>query len=248
MASSPQRIISLVPSQTELLFDLGLADKIVGITKFCIHPAVLRKTKTVIGGTKNFNFERIDQLKPDLIIGNKEENYKEGIERLQEKYKVWMSDIFTLDDALHMIASIGKLTHTSEKAEEILQRIRTAFQAIQPLSCKKVAYFIWRNPFMAVGAHTFIHDMLNRCGFDNVFSTLSRYPLISEEMLAEARPEYIFLSSEPYPFSGKHFTEFNQICPDAKIKIIDGEMFSWYGSRLIQSASYFQELILELDS
>lgn len=245
MAAYPQRIISLVPSQTELLFDLGLKNRIVGITKFCIHPADLCITKPKIGGTKNFNFKRIDQLKPDLIIGNKEENYKEGIERLQEKYKVWISDIFTLDDALQMIEDIGELTQTSTKASELSRQISSAFHALKPFSRKKVAYLIWREPYMVVGNNTFIHDILTRCGFENVFSTLSRYPVITEDMLAAAGPEYIFLSSEPYPFSEKHVAEFQQICPEAKIKIVDGELFSWYGSRLLQSASYLQKLIQE---
>jgi ABC-type Fe3+-hydroxamate transport system substrate-binding protein len=248
LAALPQRIISLVPSQTELLFDLGLADKIVGITKFCIHPAAFCKSIPKIGGTKNFNFELIEQLKPDLIIGNKEENYKEGIEQLQEKYKVWISDIFTLEDALEMIVNIGQLTHTTAKANDLSQRIRLAFHAIKSFSGKKAAYFIWCNPYMAVGANTFIYDMLTRCGFENVFLNLNRYPIITADMLAAINPEYIFLSSEPYPFSEKHVAEFGHICPDAVIKIVDGEMFSWYGSRLLQSASYFQKLIQELDT
>ncbi|WP_342626401.1 helical backbone metal receptor [Belliella baltica] len=103
IAESPKRIISLVPSQTELLVDLGLGDRIVGVTKFCVHPEGFKEKKQIIGGTKNFHFDKIDQLEPDLIIGNKEENYQEGIEKLAEKYPVWMSDIFDLSDAMEIL-------------------------------------------------------------------------------------------------------------------------------------------------
>ena len=248
MAAFPQRIISLVPSQTELLFYLGLQDQIVGITKFCVHPAALCKKKSKVGGTKNFHFDVIDHLQPDLIIGHKEENYKEGIKRLQEKYPVWMSDIFTLEDALQMIVTVGELTGTEEKARLLSETISAEFTKIKPASSfKKAAYFIWRDPYMAVGANTFIHDMLTRCGFINVFADQSRYPEISAASLAKASPDYIFLSSEPYPFSEKHFHEFRVICPKATIKIVDGEMFSWYGSRLLFSAKYFQNLITEMN-
>lgn len=246
IASFPQRIISLVPSQTELLFDLGLAGRVVGITKFCIHPAPFCKHTPKVGGTKHFHFDTIDRLQPDLIIGNKEENYKEGIERLQQKYPVWMSDIYTLEDALHMILEVGHLTGTPAKASEIAEHIKNGFTELQALSGKKVAYLIWRNPYMVAGSHTFIHDMLSRCGFENVFAGNARYPEITPEQLSAAKPDYIFLSSEPFPFSEKHLTEFRQICPEATIKIVDGEMFSWYGSRLLLSVPYFRQLLASL--
>jgi ABC-type Fe3+-hydroxamate transport system substrate-binding protein len=241
---SPKRIISLVPSQTELLVDLGLEQEIAGITRFCIHPAHLRKTKTIIGGTKNFNFPLIDRLQPDLIIGNKEENYKEGIERLQQEYPVWISDIATLQDALHMIRKVGELTGREKQASELTAEITTRFQNLIPgKQAGRVAYFIWQKPYMVAASHTFIDAMLTRCGFTNVFSHLDRYPQISEEELAEARPDYIFLSSEPYPFREKHLAQFKELCPEAIVELVDGELFSWYGSRLLHSPGYFKELI-----
>jgi ABC-type Fe3+-hydroxamate transport system substrate-binding protein len=247
LAEKPKRIISLVPSQTELLFDLGLENELVGITKFCIHPAEKVKTKTKIGGTKNFNFEVIDALQPDLIIGNKEENYQEGIEKLAEKYPVWMSDIFTLEDAVAMIRKVGELTGKSENAIEIAAIIETSFAAL-PLPKRRIsaAYFIWKNPYMAAGSNTFINDMLQHCGFENVISNTERYPEISIEMLQKSQPEVILLSSEPYPFQEKHFREFQEILPEAKIMIVDGEMFSWYGSRLLKAPEYFQKLLVSI--
>jgi len=240
----PQRIISLVPSQTELLFDLGLADRIVGVTKFCIHPAGQVKYKTIVGGTKNFKFDVIDQLQPDLIIGNKEENYKEGIEQLQQKYPVWMSDIYTLGDALEMMTQVGTITDTETIAQELIQTIEAGFEQLQPTQPTiKTAYFIWRKPYMAVGGNNFIDHMLQQCGFENVFTNLERYPEITPEQLQQANPQLILLSSEPYPFKENHIAEFHELCPNATIKIVDGELFSWYGSRLAKSPAYLRSVI-----
>ena len=243
----PERIVSLVPSQTELLFDLGLGDRIVGLTKFCIHPKEQVKQKTKIGGTKNFRFDVIEQLQPDLIIGNKEENYKEGIAQLREKYPVWMSDIYTLADALEMTQQVGQLTETEAEAQELFKGITSGFEALKPLQTGiRTAYFIWRKPYMAVGSHNIIDHMLQRCGFTNAFADLARYPEISTEQLQQASPQLILLSSEPYPFKEKHIAEFRELCPQALIKVVDGEMFSWYGSRLLQAPAYMQEVIAEV--
>jgi ABC-type Fe3+-hydroxamate transport system substrate-binding protein len=243
----PQRIISLVPSQTELLFDLGLEASVVGITKFCVHPKDKTKDIAVIGGTKNFRLSDIDDLKPDLIIGNKEENYQEGIAQLQQKHPVWMSDIYILSDALDMIKQIGELTGTEAKASEIRHRIKTGFEQLQPSEPSiKTAYFIWRKPYMAVASNNIIDHILQRCGFENIFAHLSRYPEITTAQLQEANPQLILLSSEPYPFKEKHVAEFQALCPEAVIKVVDGEMFSWYGSRLLHAPAYLKQIIKEV--
>ena len=242
----PRRIVSLVPSQTELLFDLGLGEKVVGVTKFCIHPNEARTQAAVIGGTKNFDFERIATLKPDLIIGNKEENYKDGIEQLATKYPVWLSDISNLPEALDMIRRVGFIVGAKEKAAAMADEIDASFADLETSRAGEspdlAAYFIWRKPYMAPAAGTFIDDMLRRSGFANVFGALNRYPEISTRQLAAAAPQRILLSSEPYPFAAKHVAEFQAICPAAKIEIVDGELFSWYGSRLQKSAAYFSQL------
>ncbi|MVN77643.1 ABC transporter substrate-binding protein [Hymenobacter sp. HMF4947] len=235
----PQRIVSLVPSQTELLFDLGLGERVVGVTKFCLHPAGARQSAAVIGGTKNFDFHKIAALKPDLILGNKEENYQAGIEQLAAHYPVWLSDISTLPEALQMIRQVGFIAGAKAPAERIAAEIEASFAALaatEPVI--SVAYFIWRKPYMVAAGGTFIDDMLHRAGLRNVFGALGRYPEITAEQLAAAAPARILLSSEPYPFAEKHVTEFRAICPEAAVQLVDGELFSWYGSRLRLSASY----------
>lgn len=252
---TPLRIISLVPSQTELLFDLGLNKEVVGITKFCIHPAHWLKEKTIIGGTKQLNIDKIASLKPDLIIGNKEENSKEDIEILMQSYPLWMSDINTFEDALEMIESIAHITHTTKLGNDIITKIKQEFAILPQVNKvkKRTAYFIWNKPMMVAGQTTFINEMLQICGFENVFSTTHhfkqqkesvRYPQINESELIAAQPELILLSSEPFPFKEKHVSYFMKLCPKAEIKIVDGEMFSWYGSRLSLAPSYFSKLIV----
>lgn len=239
----PRRIVSLVPSQTELLFDLGVGERVVGVTKFCIHPPQARQQATVVGGTKNFDFEKIDALQPDLIIGNKEENYQAGIEQLAARYPVWLSDIANLEDALRMIRQVGLVVGAKEKAEQLAADIEHAFAQLLPTAPPvPAAYFIWRKPYMVAATGTFINDMLARAGFANVFAPQQRYPEVTAAQLAAAAPQVLLLSSEPYPFADKHVAEFQQICPPAKIRIVDGEVFSWYGSRLRKSAAYFADL------
>ncbi|MGL5891257.1 MAG: ABC transporter substrate-binding protein [Bacteroidia bacterium] len=245
----PRRIISLVPSQTELLAHLGLDAEVVGITKFCIHPEHWFRSKPRVGGTKQYDFEKIAALQPDLIIGNKEENDQEQIVQLMQLYPVWMSDIYTLDDALNMIGSIGELTNTTEQTTKLIAEITTGFSALKPAAVKRrAAYFIWRKPWMVAGSNTFINEMLERCGFENVFvHESSRYPEITEEQLRDANPDVLLFSSEPYPFKEKHFDELRTVCADAEFSLVDGEAFSWYGSRLTYSFQYFTKLISELE-
>lgn len=240
----PQRIISLVPSQTELLADLGLDEKVIGITKFCIHPADWRLRKTIVGGTKNFHFDIIENLNPDLILGNKEENYKEGIDRLREKYPVWVSDIVSLEDALSMIKSVGAITQTQLEAEKCAWEIAHQFQSVKKYQGESVLYLIWREPWMAVGKNTFIDSMLTTIGLNNVLENKVRYPVLTLDDIKYLAPRYVFLSSEPYPFKKNHAAEILRISPASKIIFVDGEMFSWYGSRLRISPDYFNTLEL----
>lgn len=243
----PRRIISLVPSQTELLFDLGLDEEIVGITRFCGRPADKCATRAVVGGTKQFSFERIAELEPDLIIGNQEENYREGIERLRQDYPVWVSDVLTLPGAYNMIASIGALTGREEAAATMIHEIQSGIATLPRWSPIRVAYFIWRSPLMVAGHGTFIQEMLHQCGLVNVFGHLPRYPEVTGAQVRQARPEILLLSSEPYPFSDRHLSEFSQYFPGIQPVLVDGQIFSWYGSRLLQAPAYLRALRQKLN-
>ncbi|MFT5780005.1 MAG: ABC-type Fe3+-hydroxamate transport system substrate-binding protein [Crocinitomicaceae bacterium] len=247
LAETPSRIVSLVPSQTQLLHDLGLEEEVIAITKFCIHPKIWFDSKERIGGTKSVDIEKVRRLKPDLIIGNKEENSKEDIAALQEIAPVWMSDIYSLRDALEMIHSIGELINRETKS--LIDSIQDEFQMLHDYSAeqsskkKSVLYFIWDDPKMVAGKDTFVDEMLSQCGLENATS-YSRYPMIDS---TELSPDYVFLSSEPFPFKEKHLALFQEQYPQAKIRLVDGEMFSWYGSKLKDAPSYFKVILTSLD-
>lgn len=249
--TEPLRIISLVPSQTELLHYLGLEKEVVGITKFCIHPEAWFRNKTRIGGTKQYHFDRIATLNPNLIIGNKEENDKAQVEELKKSYPVWISDIKNLADATAMIDIIGSIVKKEPEAKILIQQINQAFQklvsftpATSPL---RVLYLIWQKPYMTIGGDTFINDMIEKAGFVNIMANKTRYPILTEDELRHLQPDLIFLSSEPFPFKQKHIAALTNICPAAVIKLVDGEYFSWYGSRLLHTAEYLRNLVVELN-
>lgn len=242
-----KRIISLVPSQTELLIELGLQDNLIGVTKFCIYPKGLKKTKTIVGGTKDFNIEKINQLNPDLIIANKEENDKDKLEHLQQKFPVWTSDIISFDDAINMIQSIGEITKTIVAANKIITKIKQLKHQLDvtPKSTLKVIYLIWKNPYMVAGSNNFINTMLLLMGWENVLNKehLPRYFEITLENIKELNPDLIILSTEPYPFKLKDQKEFISLFPETTTLILSGELFSWYGSRMISSLETFISLI-----
>ncbi|HNP68401.1 MAG TPA: helical backbone metal receptor [Aequorivita sp.] len=247
LTQTPSRIISLVPSQTELLVALGLRKNIVGITKFCVHPKDLRKEKTIVGGTKQVDFEKIKSLKPDIIVCNKEENTEEMVLQLESVAPVWVSDIATISESIEMILQLGKIFEVDGRALEITANINLKLEGfkeyVRDFPSKKVLYLIWKNPYMAVGKNTFIDELLQINNFENIIiKNNSRYPEVSIELLKTA--ELVLLSTEPYPFKKVDADvlaeEFNSEVKE--VKLVDGEFFSWYGSRLIKAFDYFKEL------
>jgi len=252
----PVRIISLVPSQTELLYDLGLDKEVIGITKFCVHPPEWHRNKSRIGGTKNLHIDQIAALQPDLIIGNKEENIKEQVLQLENIAPVWISDVNTMNDAFDMMLRIGELVDRQIKANQLVNDIKNAFDRLNQLIIQtgfnlhplKVCYLIWKDPYMTAGGDTFISEMIQHCGIQNIYRHETRYPIIKPEELSNNNCNYIFLSSEPYPFNQTHISEIRNMVPTAKICLVNGEMFSWYGSRMLKAANYFEEMIKNMIS
>ena len=240
----PRRIISLVPSQTELLYDLGLKDEVIGITKFCVHPHEWFRNKQRIGGTKNVNMDLVRSLQPDLIIANKEENTQAQVEELAALFPTWVSNIQTIDDGLQMIRDVGALVGKSERAQLLTTDITNGFNNLKKAAVpQRVAYFIWRNPWMCAGGDTFINNMIEHMGWTNVLSGKMRYPEIALQELADKQVNKILLSSEPYPFKDAHIAEIKAVLPDAEVLLVDGEMFSWYGSRMLEATAYLRKLI-----
>ncbi|MFI5196436.1 MAG: helical backbone metal receptor [Chitinophagales bacterium] len=240
----PKRIISIVPSQTELLYDLGLDEEIVGITKFCVHPDEWYRNKKRVGGTKAVHIDLVKALQPDLIIANKEENTKEQVEELASLYPTWVSDIHTIDDALHMIRDVGSMTGRAERAALLSAEITEGFSELKNINKpKRVAYFIWRKPWMCAGGDTFISNMIEQMGWLNVLADKQRYPEITLDILTEKRTDLVLLSSEPYPFKKAHIAEIKTVLTNAEVIQVDGEMFSWYGSRMKKAIKYFASLI-----
>jgi ABC-type Fe3+-hydroxamate transport system substrate-binding protein len=243
LSARPRRIISVVPSQTELLYELGLDDEVIGITKFCVHPKEWFKTKIRIGGTKRLNLQKIKELQPDLIVANKEENRKEEIEELEKEFPVWISDVHDLSSAYVMINSLGKIVNREKESQELINKIELKFHNLSLNQTKiRTAYLIWKDPYLTVGKDTFIHQMLLHAGFENVFSDKTRYPRIEINDLVERDCDLLLLSSEPYPFKQIHIGELQPLVPNTKILLADGELFSWYGSRMLKAPSYFQKL------
>ena len=240
---TPSRIISLVPSQTELLVDLGLRNSIVGITKFCVHPHDLRSEKMIVGGTKKVNYNKIKSLQPEIIICNKEENTEEMVLQLEKIAPVWVSDIKTIPDSLVMIAALGDIFKVKEKALYISSKIKIELKKlhdkVEKLPYKKVIYLIWKNPYMAAGKNTFINSLLELNKFENIIAEeKSRYPEIDPKEFEKA--EFILLSTEPYPFCEEDVLQLKKEFK-CEIRLVDGAFFSWYGSRLIEAFSYFKK-------
>ncbi|MFL5811386.1 MAG: ABC transporter substrate-binding protein [Flavisolibacter sp.] len=242
------RIVSIVPSLTELLFDLGLDKEVVGITKFCVHPDSWFRNKKRVGGTKQLHLDAIRALQPELIIANKEENVKEQVEELAKIFPVWTSDINDLQSALDAIRIIGEMTGKVNEASDLVKKITAAFKHIEEKflhGSKNVirsAYLIWQEPYMTAGGDTFINDMMQYAGFENVFKYKDRYPVVTIDEIISAGCEVLLLSSEPFPFKEKHKAALEEILSQTAVLLVDGEIFSWYGSRLLKAPSYFEQL------
>jgi ABC-type Fe3+-hydroxamate transport system substrate-binding protein len=241
-AGKKMRIISLVPSITELLNDLGLDEQVVGITKFCERPAHWRAEKRIVGGTKTVDIQRVMDLQPDLVLANREENVREQVEAIGVFSQVWTSEVRTVQNALDLITQVGHLTHTEAKAAAL--RARIAADYAQPLPRRgRAAYLIWRKPYMVAGGDTFIHSMMDWAGFTNVFGDQLRYPSVAPDQLAATDPDVLLLSSEPFPFAEKHIAALQELCPRARVLLADGAIFSWYGSRMLEAKDYFLRLM-----
>jgi ABC-type Fe3+-hydroxamate transport system substrate-binding protein len=243
LARPPRRIVSLIPSTTETLCALGLADRLVGVTVYCVEPREALRGKTRIGGEKNPDLAKIRALAPDLVVANVEENVREHIEALRAAgVPVWVTYPRTATGAIAMIRELGALTGTGARADALagalerrLAEVRAAAARRPPVS---VFYAIWRNPWMTVGRDTYVHDVLAVCGGRNVFGDHGdRYPAVTLAEVAARRPAVILLPDEPFRFRRAHLADFAPYgdvpaVEAGRIHLVDGKPFAWHGPRL----------------
>lgn len=242
---APRRIVSLVPSQTELLASLGLDEDVVGLTRFCERPDHWRSEKTIVGGTKQVDLDTTRDLTPDLILANREENTEEDVEALDEIAPVFVTEVKTVQDALEMIRTVGLLTETTEQTSTLVGRIISRFESLPEFPPLRAAYFIWREPYMTVGGDTFIHDVMTRGGLVNAFGESTRYPEVDLDDLADMDLDVVLCASEPFPFHKKKdkFTaDLREAVSETPVAVVDGQPFSWYGPRLLETPSYLKTL------
>ncbi|PCI36222.1 MAG: cobalamin-binding protein [Flavobacteriaceae bacterium] len=253
LPKTPIRIISIVPSITELLYDLGLEEQVVGITSYCVHPYHFLATKTSIGGTKKVNLQRVKELNPDFIICNKEENTPEMVTALSEIAPVYVSDVNTIEDSLDLIQQLGSIlscrTETTNLVTKINYKLDDFKRYIKNKPTRKVAYFIWAEPWMVAGNNTFINEILKLNKFENIYQNLDRYPIIKlEKIRFDGDPRIVLLPSEPFKFTDDHAFEIASYANRSMTVFADGEYFSWYGSRLLKAFDYFKQLQEKIDS
>jgi iron complex transport system substrate-binding protein len=245
------RVISLCPSLSELVFDLGLGAQLVGVTKFCIHPAEGMQSIEKLGGTKDPNVERIIELNPDIVLLNREENRIEDAQRLQSAgLNCHVSMPRSVDETAEMVRSIATALERVEAGESIARDIEARSQRVRQAARGQVTvswiYLIWRDPWMSVNQDTFVQNLLGQAGGRNAFAELQeRYPVVEAQDIAAAKPDAIFLSSEPFPFKQKHIDELVALTglPRERFHLVDGEYLSWHGSRTPDGVDYAAGLI-----
>ena len=243
----PERIVSLCPSITETLFALGAGPRVVGRTRYCIHPANRVAPIPTVGGTKTVDLSRVEALRPDLVVAVQEENSESQIRALAQRHEVLLLDPVDIPTALQDILRLGARVGSTASAVGLVHEITAAFEAVPRAADIPVVYLIWRKPLMAVGAGTYIDALLVRLGLINQASGLpSRYPTLDRAAIGRLSPRLVLASTEPFPFAENHLAELRATFPGACPVRVDGEMFSWHGARMKLAARYFGELVPRL--
>lgn len=245
------RIVSLCPSLTELVFDLGAGDSLVGRTKFCVHPEGRVDAIERVGGTKNPKVDRIVELAPDIVLMNEEENRREDAESLRAAgVKVHTSMPRTAAETAAMVRSIGIALGRAREAEPIAADIERRADRVRRKATEyppvRYACLIWREPIMTINDDTFIAGLLGLAGGLNVFAGQpDRYPTVTAKELHDADPLRVILPNEPFPFQEKHVDELaaQTGLPRSRFVLADGELLSWHGSRTPKGIDYAEELM-----
>lgn len=247
-----QRIVCLVPSLTEALFAFGVGERVVGRTRYCTQPprAVGRVAK--VGGTKKVDVGRVLSLEPDLVVAVKEENAREDVEELMTSgVPVFLGAPETVEDAVGMLGELAEAVGApKDRSEAVLgpiERVCARLREAEPENTRRVFAPIWKRPYMSVGSDTYVHDVLELCGGENICGGETRYPTVTLEEIETAKPEVVLLPDEPYPFSAEDLPEFYALDAPAaredRIHLIDGKMLTWYGPRMASSLMQLSALL-----
>jgi ABC-type Fe3+-hydroxamate transport system substrate-binding protein len=227
---SPNRIVSLVPSLTELVCWLGCSDRLIGRTRFCVEPAGAIDHVPIVGGTKNPHLDRIARLAPDLVIANREENRREDVESLRAAgLTVLLTDPNSVDEAIALVRQLGVLLEAEARAETLARETAAALAAPVPRRPPRVFVPIWKQPLMALGSRTYGHDLIERCGASNVLGARARYPEVLFDEISSLAVDMVLLPDEPYPFGDADRVAFEAIAPAT---LVDGRLLWWYGPRM----------------
>jgi ABC-type Fe3+-hydroxamate transport system substrate-binding protein len=223
----PRRIVSLVPSTTETLFDLGLGERVVGRTRYCVHPADGVEALPTVGGTKNVDLDALQALEPDLVLGNQEENLPEIWPGLEAAAPLYVAYPRSVDDAREDLLRMAHLVGADGRGAALAARIDAGRAALRPEPFR-FACLIWKTPWMAAGDDTYLSALLGEWGGVNVVE--GRYPEVTLEQLQARAPDVVLLPSEPFPFAERHLPDLGELAPRARL--LDGQLLTWHGSRL----------------
>ena len=249
----PDRIVSLVPSLTEALFALGLGDRVVGATDWCVHPAEALAAVPRVGGTKDPDVAAIAKLRPGLVIANREENTRRSVAQLEAAgIPVWVTYPRTVAEGAELLRELALLGGRSAELASVVRPVEEAVEralAARPSEPVRVFCPIWKDPWMAVGPDTYAHDLIELCGGRNVFGAVAtrRYPIVKETEIIAAAPEVILLPDEPYAFGAEHAAALRALpvpaAASGRIHCIDGTLLSWYGPRIRRAIELLRSLL-----
>lgn len=236
----PKRVVSLVPSLTETLFDLGAGDDVAGITDFCIFPPGLALPR--VGGTKNPRVDEIRELRPDLVHMNLEENLRRHADAIESFAPVFVSEPKTVEDVIALIAQLGEIHDRRERAAELNASLREEL-AMMPKRAFTFACPIWKQPWMWCGGDTYVSRLVEAAGGRNLLAERERYPQLALEDVLALKPDVVFLPDEPYLFT----VEDRQSCLSKGTRVIGpfpGHLFTWHGTRTILGLRFLRESAL----
>lgn len=248
VADEIESLVSLVPSLTELLFFFKMDEKIKGVTDFCVHPVDKVALKTKVGGPLNFDIDKIESLRPDIVFASKGENSKGLVNKLMEKVPVFICDINSLEDAFKAIEKIGFICNQTDLAQNLTQNLSISFDKLKEPTGISVIYLVWEKPFIVAGNNTIVHDILTKTGIKNAFGGIKGYQKITNKQLTEAQADIVLLPSEPFQFGQHHIEQYKQLLPHCKVLLVDGQYFCWYGNRLLLAVNYLKNLKLLMQS